>query len=78
MLTRRQIEALCLGCDSCEGIRIHSRLLYIVLEGKVLYINHDKIRVSGLIDMFTFKQMQKINHINDLRNYLTVYYPSLK
>ena len=32
MLTRKQIEALCLGCNECEGVRERCGTLYIILE----------------------------------------------
>lgn len=78
MLTRKQIEALCLGCNECEGIREQCGTLYIILENKVKFINHLKLNLSQEVDIFRFKQLQKIHNIDELRNYLTEYYPSIK
>lgn len=78
MLTKKQIEALCLGCNECEGIREQCGTLYIILENKVKFINHLKLNLSQEVDIFSFKQLQKIHNIDELRNYLTKYYPSIK
>jgi len=78
MLTKKQIEALCLGCNECEGIREQCGTLYIILENKVKFINHLKLNLSQEVDIFRFKQLQKIHNIDELRNYLTEYYPSIK
>lgn len=78
MLTKKQIEALCLGCNECEGIREQCGTLYIILENKVKFINHLKLNLSQEVDIFRFKQLQKIHNIDELRDYLTEYYPSMK
>ena len=78
MLTRKQIESLCLGCDNCEGIRKRCGTLYIILENEVKFISYLKINLSEEVDMRIFKQLQKIHNIDELRDYLTEYYPSMK
>lgn len=78
MLTKKQVEALCLGCADCEGIRKRCGNLYIVLENEVKFISYLKINLSEEVDILMFKQLQKIHNIDELRNYLTEYYPSLK
>ena len=82
MLTRKQIEALCLGCNECEGVRERCGTLYIILENEVKFISYLKttsgIKLSKEVDMLMFKQLQKIHNIDELRDYLTEYYPSMK
>ena len=78
MLTRKQIEALCLGCNECEGVRERCDTLYIILENEVKFISYLKIKLSEEVDMLMFKQLQKIHNIDELRDYLTEYYPSMK
>lgn len=78
MLTRKQIESLCLGCDNCEGVRERCGTLYIILENEVKFISYLKIKLSEEVGMLMFKQLQKIHNIDELRDYLTEYYPSMK
>lgn len=78
MLTRKQVEALCLGCDNCEGIREQCGTLYIILENKIKFISYLKIDLSQKVNMIQFKQLQKLHNVDELRDYLTKYYPSMK
>lgn len=78
MLTRKQIEAWCLGCDKCEGVRIRNGTLYIISENKIKFIGYREIKLSEEVNMFKFKHLQKLNNIDELRNHLTEYYPFLK
>lgn len=78
MLTRKQIEALCLGCNECEGVRKRSGTLYIILENEVKFISYLKISLSKEVNMIRFKQLQKLHNVDELRDYLTEYYPSMR
>lgn len=78
MLTKKQIEALCLGCNECEGIREQCGTLYIILENEVKFISYLKISLSKEVNMIRFKQLQKLHNVDELRDYLTEYYPSMR
>ena len=78
MLTRKQIEALCLGCNECEGFRIKGGALYVLSKDIVMFLDNYKFNKSANIDIMKFKMLNKICNIEELRNFLKVNYPSIK